>query len=290
MAEPTAPSLAPHGAEPFAPFSVMRARGEAKEGIVFTSPHSGTFYPQDMGFAAPLSVVQSTEDAAMDQLIATGPDHGAALLACHIGRAYVDLNRAPDDLDPSLIADCPPMLPGPKAEAGYGVIHRLGADRTALYDRKLSLAEVIARLERVHRPYHNALSDLLAEAHQSAGRAILVDWHSMPARATGPTGPDIILGDRHGSSCDARLTRLLRTLFEAQGWRVGLNRPYAGGYATQIWGRPFDGYHAVQIEVNRRLYWDEDAHAPSIGWKRCNTAMKRVIAEFCRAAGTLPPA
>ena len=288
MAEPNTPSFeAPTAAGP-APFSVMRPKDMASTGIVFTSPHSGTVYPPDMGLSAPLSVARSTEDAAMDQLVASAPDHGAALLTCHIGRAYVDLNRAPDDLDPALIADCPPMMPGPKAEAGYGVIHRLGADRTALYSRKLSLSEVIARLDGVHRPYHDVLGTLLNDAHSSRGLAILVDCHSMPARATGPSGPDIILGDRHGSSCDARLTRLLRTLFEAQGWRVGLNRPYAGGYATQLWGRPQDGYHAIQIEVNRRLYWDEEAHAPSIGWKRCNTAMKRVIAAFCHTVPTLP--
>ena len=164
------------------------------------------------------------------------------------------------------------------------MLHRLGGDRTPLYSRRLTMNEAVSRLESVHRPYHQALSNLMEDSLATTGRALLVDWHSMPERATGPTGPDIILGDRHGSSCDVQWTRLLRSLFEEQGWRVGLNRPYAGGYATQIWGRPNEGYQALQVEVNRRLYWDEQAHAPSIGWKRCQGVMKRVISQFCEAA------
>lgn len=267
-----------------APFVVRPAENGLRTGLVFASPHSGSHYPQDMDASAPPASIRMAEDAAMDQLVDSAPQSGTPLLLASIGRAYVDLNRSANELDPALIAECEVMTPSPKTLAGYGVLHRLGGDRTPLYSRRLTLSEAVSRLESVHRPYHQALSDLMDESLRTTGRALLVDWHSMPERATGPNGPDIILGDRHGSSCEVQWTRLLRALFEAQGWRVGLNRPYAGGYATQLWGRPHDGYQALQVEVNRRLYWDEQTHAPSIGWKRCQGVMKRVIRQFCEAA------
>lgn len=267
-------------------FDVHRANADRATGLVFCSPHSGSIYPDDMQACADETRLRLVEDAAMDRLIASAPSQGAALLLARYGRAYVDLNRAEDDLDPALITNCPVDHPSPKTVAGYGVLHRISGDNEPLYDRRLDMTEVEARLTRVHRPYHQQLSQLMHEARETTGRALLVDWHSMPQRATGLNGPDIVLGDRHGSSCDVEWTRALRAMFEAQGWRVGLNRPYAGGYATQMWGQPEQGFHAVQIEVNRRLYWDEANHQPGLGWKRCETALKRVIAQLCAMADT----
>ena len=124
----------------------------------------------------------------------------------------------------------------------------------------------------------------MQSARAQTSNALLVDWHSMPSRATGRGGPDIILGDRHGTSCDAFWTRTVRQLFEQHGLFVGLNRPYAGGYATQVWGRPEEGFHALQIEINRALYWDEAAHRPSEGWKRCASVIRRVMTRLCQQA------
>lgn len=259
------------------PFQIQLAAPGRQTPLVFASPHSGDRYPADMGATASLAALRSAEDARVDRLIASGPAAGAALIVGCIGRAYVDLNRAPDEFDPALIADA---LDGPvsaKALAGYGVAPRRAGDGADLYDRRLTRAEVEARVAWVHAPYHAALAELMTAARARFGRAILIDWHSMPARATG-RGVDVVLGDRHGVSCDARLTRRVRSLFEAQGLAVALNRPYAGGYATQAWGRPALGFEALQVELSRHLYWDEAAGAPSAGWGRCQSAVRRVIA------------
>ncbi|WP_447910819.1 N-formylglutamate amidohydrolase [Brevundimonas bullata] len=264
-----------------ATFSIAPAQAGRATPLVFASPHSGAVYPGDMGAAAGLSQasLRSAEDSAVDRLLAASGVAGAVLIAGRIGRAYVDLNRAPEELDAALIADCPDgPPPGLKTLAGYGVIPRLAGDGTPLYERRLMLEEARGRIARVHVPYHAALGELMQAAHDRHGRAVLIDWHSMPSRATGPNGPDVVLGDRHGTACATGMTRRLRALFEALGWRVALNRPYAGGYATQVWGRPDEGLEAVQIELNRRLYWDETAGGPSAGWGRCQSGLNRVIA------------
>lgn len=272
--------IAPALEEP--PFAVLEPANPGP--LVFASPHSGDHYPADMGACGVSETsLRSAEDAYMDRLIAPGADHGASLLLARYGRAYLDLNREPDEIDPLLARDAQGLQPSPRTAAGYGVTPRLTGDGKRLYDRRLSLAEIEARVERVHRPYHAELARLMQAARARHGAAVLVDWHSMPARATGgPTGAEVVIGDRHGASCATALTRRLTALFEALGWRVQLNRPYAGGYSTQAWARPAEGYHAIQIELSRALYLDQATLKPNLGWTRAETGVRRVIEALCR--------
>ena len=258
--------------------------------FVFASPHSGTVYPPEMGVDPALSdaSLRSAEDALVDRLIAPGAELGATVVLGRLGRAWVDLNRDPADLDPALIDGAADGSISARTAAGYGVVPRLTGDGRPLYDRRLTLDEARDRIRRTHTPYHLALTDAMEAARARHGEAVLVDWHSRPARATqgpgGARGPDVVLGDRHGSSCSADLTRRLRRAFEALGWRVALNQPYAGGWTTQRWGRPAEGFHAIQIELNRALYFDEPARSPGPGWSRTEKGVARVIAELL--AGT----
>jgi N-formylglutamate amidohydrolase len=274
------------------PFSLSLPQGEAGP-FVFASPHSGADLPGDMGAAEGLSAasLRSAEDVGVDRLVASGlaalrGGRGAPLIAGRFSRSYVDLNRHPDELDPALIDGCEDGDVSAKTAAGFGVIPRRAGDGVALYDRRLGLAEAQARLARAHVPYHAALGELMQAARAKRGLAVLVDWHSMPSRAVrggarGAAGPDVILGDRHGTACASGLTRRLRTLFEAAGWRVGLNQPYAGGYTTQTWGRPDEGFQAIQIELNRALYMDETTLEPGPGYGRCKAVLEGVIAGLC---------
>ena len=269
-------------------FVVLRPPAPGR--FVFASPHSGTVYPPEMGAdpALPEASLRSAEDALVDRLIAPGVAHGATVVLGRLGRAWVDLNRDPADLDPMLIEGAAEGAVSARTAAGYGVIPRLTGDGQALYDRRLTLGEARERIARTHAPYHAALAEGMRAARERHGEAVLVDWHSMPARATqaagGARGPDVVLGDRHGASCPAELTRRLRRAFEALGWRVALNQPYAGGWTTQAWGRPSEGFHAVQIELNRALYFDEAGRAPGPGWSRTEKGVARVIADLLAGA------
>ena len=252
--------------------------------FIFASPHSGRLQPADLGARADLAPdgLHGTEDALVDRLIETGSAHGAVIIAGQIGRAYLDLNRDPAELDPRLIDDVPAAPMSAKVAAGFGILPRLGGDGLPLYSRTLPLQEARDRIARVHTPYHAALAELMQAAHARHGRAVLIDWHSMPARVNGGgTGPDVVLGDRYGTSCATSLTRHLRAAFEQLGWRVALNQPYPGGYSTRIWGRPNDGFNAIQIELNRRLYFNESTREPGPGWSRCVSGLQKVIAALC---------
>ncbi len=253
--------------------------------MVFASPHSGVVRPADMGEAPglSLSVLRSAEDVGVDRLIAGAPARGVPVIAGQVSRAYVDLNRAPTELDPALIDGGIAGEATAKVAAGFGVIPRRAGDGSPLYDRRLTAVEAQGRLDRVHAPYHAALGELMQAAKERHGVALLIDWHSMPSRAAGGNGRnrrgvDVVLGDRHGSACRGPTMRRVRALFEAQGWRVGLNAPYAGGYSTARWGRPDEGFQAVQIELSRALYLNEETLEPSADHDRFGRALDRVIA------------
>lgn len=261
-------------------FEVRRAAPAGKPPptpLVFASPHSGRDYPEEMMAAAALdaTAIRRSEDAFVDELIECAPELGVTTLTARLARAYMDVNREPFELDPSMFADELPDFARARTArvaAGLGAIARIVSEGQEIYARKLTFAEARARIERAHRPYHEALARLLAEAHAAHGVAILVDWHSMPAAAArqgGREGPsDMVLGDRFGAACAAGLTSRVEGELERLGYRVARNTPYAGGYTTEHYGRPARRIHALQIEINRALYLDEARLEPTAGFPK----------------------
>lgn len=264
--------------------------------VVFASPHSGSLYPDDMQAAlcVPLLDVRRTEDAFVDELFAGAPALGAGLIAARYGRSVVDLNRDPHELDPAMFVDGPPRpcaLPTARVEAGLGCLPRVGARGEAIYARRLSRAEGEARLVHVHDAYHHYLAGRLEALRQEHGFALLIDCHSMPSVQPGRRGLcDIVLGDRFGSSADTRLMARIERSFRSRGFTVARNAPYAGGYTTRRYGRPRRGIHALQVEINRGLYMDEQRITRSAGFSSLKQALDLVIADIIEAARLLPRA
>ena len=231
--------------------------------LVFASPHSGRCYPESFVAAARLDPValRRSEDAFVEELFAAATDHGAPLLAASFPRVFCDVNREPWELDPAMF-DGP--LPhwvnsaSPRVGAGLGTIARVVANGEPVYRHKLSFAEAEDRIRRFWQPYHAALAALIAETRDTFGYCLLVDCHSMPAHpAQAGNPPDFVLGDAHGTACTPRVTRAVEESLLGMGYRVRRNDPYAGGYVTRHYGRPRDAVHALQIEVSRPLYMDE---------------------------------
>lgn len=232
---------------------------------VFSSPHSGRDYLPALRQSTRLTLAQlrSSEDAFVDELFGAAPEAGAPLIAARLPRAWVDLNRAAEDLDPALIAGAGKRAQNPRIAAGLGVIPRVVGEGRAIIDGKLSLREAEERIESAWRPYHARLAGLIEESRTTFGTAVLFDCHSMPHDALNATPltfgrrPNVILGDRFGASCDRWLTDEVAGIFGDAGFLVTRNTPFAGGYITQAYGRPQRGVHALQIEIDRRLYMDE---------------------------------
>lgn len=257
---------------------------------VFSSPHSGRDYPDDLLDRSRLSALQLrlSEDAYVEELFACAPSAGAPLLAATAPRAYLDLNRGPSELDPALIEGVRPHGLNARVAAGLGVVPRVVAEGIAIYAGKLGAAEALNRIDRFHTPYHAALQRLMEAARARFGVAVLFDCHSMPSdalRVALPTRgrrPDIVLGDRYGAAAAPWVMDQTQAAFEAAGFAVARNTPFAGGYITQRYGRPARGMHAVQIEIDRALYLDEVRVEPGPGFEAVRDALAGIVVDLAQ--------
>jgi N-formylglutamate deformylase len=256
--------------------------------VVFASPHSGRDYPWSFLRRTRLNEhsVRSSEDAFVDQLFDSAPRAGAPLLRAGAPRAFVDLNRSVDELDPALIEEVSRNGHNPRIASGLGVIPRVVANGRAIYTGKITLAEARHRIDTYWRPYHEALQAQLDQAHMMFGQAILVDCHSMPHEAMdsvawrGIRRPEIVLGDRFGAAADSAIVDRIEAAFTAAGLVVTRNTPFAGAYITQAYGRPARARHAVQIEIDRALYMNERLIRPNGNFEAFRRLMRGVIREI----------
>ncbi|WP_159726967.1 N-formylglutamate amidohydrolase [Methylosinus sp. Ce-a6] len=251
------------------PFELVEP-AELASPLVLSSPHSGDVYPASFLARSRLDItsLRRSEDAHVQDLFARAPALGAPLLKAHFPRAYLDLNREPYELDPRMFEDALPDFANTRSlrvAAGLGAIPRVVADAREIYSGRLRVAEALHRIESLHKPYHAALRSLMERARRRFGVALLVDCHSMPSNvakesATGrgeKRKPDFVIGDRFGASCSSDVVEAIETRLRQWGYHVQRNRPYAGGYITEHYGKPSAGWHAVQIEISRNLYMNE---------------------------------
>lgn len=263
--------------------------------VIFASPHSGAHYPDQLmgNLRVPLIDLRRTEDAFVDQIFAGATAAGGVLISATHARSYVDLNRDARELDPDMFADGlpgPSAAPSPRVKAGLGCFPKIGACGEAIYAKKLSVEDGRNRLENIHAPYHDQIQQEIAALHHEFGCVLVIDCHSMPSLQPGrPELPDIVLGDRFGSSCTSQLTNLVERTCRQLGLSVSRNAPYAGGYTTRRYGRPKRHVNAIQIEVNRRLYMDEANVKPGPGMAATRAQLDTVCTEICRLAHRLCP-
>ena len=233
-------------------------------GIVIASPHSGRNYlssVKEQSILDPITL-RSSEDAFVDELMDFAPALGIPLICSEIPRAFVDLNRARDELDPAIIEGIKPNRQNPRVISGLGVIPRVVANGKEIYSGKLSKEAAIERLESFWDPYHSKLAELLDRARQQFGYSILIDTHSMPHEAilnasSSFRTSQIVLGDRYGATCAPEIINDLIKLISKNGLRASRNIPFSGAYIVQKYGSPGLNRHAIQLEIDRSIYMDE---------------------------------
>jgi N-formylglutamate amidohydrolase len=265
--------------------------------LILASPHSGRIYPEEFAGQSCLAeiVLRQSEDCLVDHLVAAAPKLGAPLLSALFPRVFVDPNREPTELDQDMFAErlaMPANAASPRVLAGLGVIPRLAANEQEIYRAKLPPLEAERRLQLFYRPYHRALGDLVAATKRQFGLCVLLDCHSMPSAGAWMDGlhsrqridVDYVLGDCFGASCAERMTAAAETVLSERGGKVRRNNPYSGGYVAQAYGRPAQGVHVLQIEINRALYMNEATLEPSPGFAAVEDVLEVLIERLSKAA------
>jgi N-formylglutamate deformylase len=267
------------------PFELYLPAGDSIP-LVCDSPHSGVCYPDDFRAAIPLARLREGEDTHVDALWRAAPEFGATLLAANFPRVYIDANRTLNDLDENLLdMRWPePLHPGPKTHLGFGLIWRNIDRSTPIYDRKLTVEEVGARIDRYYRPYHAALSAAIDAAYQRFGAVWHLNLHSMPNNAYERLGmnrphplADFVLGDRDGTTCDVEFVQLVASEFRALGYSVAINDPYKGVELIARIGNPSQRRNSLQIEARRPIYMDERTREPNENFAGVQRDMTRVL-------------
>lgn len=253
--------------------------------IVLSLPHSGVLTPdtEREHYAQNPEAVALAGDLYVDLLYREAIDFGITVVRTPYSRFLVDLNRLPDDFSPLSVEGT-----RARADAGYhgqrGVIWAVSPDGRPLYHKPFSRSEAALRLERYYYPYHRALRTHLQKLQNLFGYAILIDGHSMPSQGAsfrGTPRADIVPGDLEGRSCAPELTQFVESWWRDAGYSVQSNRPYRGGAITRVHGKPEDGVHAIQIEINRALYMDEKNYRFAPGFSALRKNCTAFLQEIC---------
>lgn len=276
------------------PFEIIEPPAQSAP-LVFNSPHSGRVYLKNFLEASRLDLhdLRRSEDTFVEQLFASVVAHGAPLMHAHFPRAYLDVNREPYELDPALISESLPRYANTQSVrvvGGLGTIARVVTESEEIYREQLSLGAALTRIRELYKPYHAALNELMDACTRKFGIAVLIDCHSMPSNPlfeTDGVRPDFVLGDRFSTSCSPEFTRLVAEQLKAMGYVVAFNKPYAGGYITEHYGRPSRHRHALQIEINRALYMDEDTYKRTGNFEHVRRDMERLTETMIEMAGSL---
>jgi len=265
------------------PFKIHRPQ-EQHVPFVFASPHSGRLYPASFVAQSRLGALslRRSEDAYADALFSGAVALGAPMITARFPRAFVDANRARQELDAAMFDGALSVrvdAPNARVNAGLGVIPRIVRDGAEIYRGRLNPRQAEERLSRLHAPYHAALARLVDETLARFGIAIVVDCHTMPS---GASVPDVVLGDRFGVAAAPMLTELAQTSFERAGFSLARNAPYAGGYTTHLYGRRDSHVHALQIEINRTLYLEEERIELGVNFASVQSRLNEALSALTR--------
>ena len=268
------------------PLFIVHGPALARRPLVLDSPHSGFAMPADFGSIRTVDELRDGEDCFIDELWLPAIASGVPLLAAQFPRTYLDPNRHAGDIDPALLGEPWPdaHVPSGKAAIGKALVWRTLDDGRPIYGRLLSVAEVRGRIERCHRPYHEALKALLDDAHARFGFVHHINCHSMNAvsGAMGEGGAgiaraDIVLGDRDGTTCAPEFTAFVRQVLSGFGYEVKVNDPFKGVELVRAYANPAAGRHSLQLEVNKRLYMQGAELSKSSGFVTLQAHLMQLV-------------
>ena len=254
--------------------------------LILSSPHSGSFYPEDF---LSLSNIQlpdliQNEDSLVDNLIDGTLYNNNIILKAIWSRSVIDVNRAindfhHNDFDPPIIEL--KALPTKYARSGIGVIPIRSGINDKMYISKLPGGVGMKWLNLAWKNYHNTLNNLLNKTYSKFGHYVLFDFHSMPSFSeTKQKHADIVLGDCHGKSIGSNFIDFIENQLKRSGLHIKRNSPYSGGYITENYGKPKEGKHTIQIEINRSIYMNEKSREKNSNFNECKKVLSELINQF----------
>lgn len=264
------------------PNKILTIDGEEGQSIplILDSPHSGQLYPTDFNHQANFSKLRQAEDTYVDELFDSASNIGAVILKAEFPRSYIDPNRAETDfflkdiINPNNTVGEIDFKPSIKSELGIGLIWlKIPPEGEKMYKNKITLDELMNRVKKYHRPYHEALRKIMNKTYQKYGKFYHINCHSMQDNATamstqiqGTIRPDFVIGDKDGSSCDNGFTKEVVECLRDLKYEVAINDPYKGAELVSAYSNPNLKKHSLQIEINRKLYMNEETRVKHDGF------------------------
>jgi len=236
------------------PFRIISSKN-SEVPIILSVPHCGIVFPADLTDQYKSDLISAPDDTDwfVDTLYDFVSYMGITMIAAQYSRWVIDLNRDPQSkplyTDGRIItALCPTTT-----FAGEPIYN----DNR----KEVSRTEVQQRLDKYYYPYHRKISELIASHKSKFGKVLLWDCHSI--RQYVPTVhrekfPDLILGDADGTSASPGLSQSALGTLDHSEYSVNHNYPFKGGYITRCFGKPADHQHAIQLEMTKVNYMDDD--------------------------------
>lgn len=220
--------------------------------ILISSPHSGTFFPEDIRTRIKPELASAADDTDwfIDRLYDFAPSLGITVITANYSRWVIDLNRNPQQ---------EPLYNDGRVITGLCPITDFNG--LPLYDGKVpDEEEVEERLEKYFIPYHQKVEELLVHMKKKFGKALLFDAHSIRKHVPGiqkDPFPDLILGDNDLTSAGPALIAAVYNELRRGKYQVEHNFPFKGGYITRFFGHPENDIHALQLEMAKQNYMDD---------------------------------
>lgn len=223
--------------------------------IILSVPHVGTKFPKGLKGHYKKRMRRHLDDTDwfVDKLYSFAPELGITVIKANLSRWVIDLNRDPESIplynDNRLITSNTPLTDF------YG--NSIYKSSEFEPDEK----EKNRRLEEYYWPYYRKIEELLAERKKQFGKVLLWDAHSirhLVSTIQKDPFPDMILGSNDEKTADARLIKTALTKLRADTFKVYHNNPFKGGHITRYFGKPENDVHALQLEMNKILYMDDN--------------------------------
>lgn len=201
-------------------------------------------------------------------------------------RYVVDLNRSLEDIDQGSVLD--DTLPENKFPRGlYWQVTTLSE---VLLPQPLSIAQHKEIVRKYYAPFHKEIEETY-KLWPEVENVFQLDAHSMPSVGTklhsdqGQERAEVVISDYHGTSCSEAYRDLVIAAYEKSGFKVAYNTPYVGGGITRQYGKPKEGKHCIQVELNRKLYMNEedkqmDIDAANEVKEKIQKALKLIVEEL----------